>query len=187
MSGALIAPILAQRLGKTLILVRKKGESCHSGKMVEGDSAARRYIIVDDFVGYGDTVRAIFTAVGEFAPQAVCLGTYEFSRCLPTDCDEKCSIYGPHLTMQGLERYMLWYRNEKLMKELIDVAVNDDAWRNSQLAQLEAQRANAQGYQEQLDVGDTYMCLSRSFLPTWYSSNITENMTTGFVTSCSST
>src|ERR1700676_3614538 len=50
-SGALIAPLLAHKTEKTLIVVRKPkpDESSHSGYPVEGDLNAQRYIIVDDF------------------------------------------------------------------------------------------------------------------------------------------
>ncbi len=46
MSGAILAPILALRLGKTMIMVRKPGAYCHSDYRVEGDLGARRYVIV---------------------------------------------------------------------------------------------------------------------------------------------
>src|ERR1017187_8038151 len=52
MSGALIAPALALKLDKTLLMVRKpkvQGDpnGAHSSEMVEGDVAARTYVIVD--------------------------------------------------------------------------------------------------------------------------------------------
>ncbi len=56
-SGLLIAPIVAMRLNKTLIVVRK-GEKTHSCYVVEGDHAAKRYLILDDFIASGATVRA---------------------------------------------------------------------------------------------------------------------------------
>jgi hypothetical protein len=71
MSGALIGPVLADRLDKKLIMVRKPtdGES-HSRMTVEGEKADR-YIIVDDFVSSGSTVRAIIQALvhAEFTDQ----------------------------------------------------------------------------------------------------------------------
>jgi orotate phosphoribosyltransferase len=83
MSGALIAPSLAVEMDKTLILVRKTTDGCHSFRMVEGDSAARRYIIVDDCVDSGNTAQTIVRLVkGEFAPKAVCLGVLEIDRML---------------------------------------------------------------------------------------------------------
>ncbi len=73
-SGALIAPLIAMEMGKSLIVVRKSSESAHSRCMVEGDCAVKRFVIVDDFIDSGDTVRAILNEVDEFAPDAKCVG-----------------------------------------------------------------------------------------------------------------
>lgn len=62
MSGALLAAPVASALGKNLILVRKD-EKRHSMYRVEGVRSKTRYIIVDDFVSTGDTVRAIIEAI----------------------------------------------------------------------------------------------------------------------------
>jgi hypothetical protein len=64
MSGALIAPVLALALNKTLIMVRKFGDDSHSveqrnGALVEGDFGAHRYVIVDDLISSGRTARYI--------------------------------------------------------------------------------------------------------------------------------
>ena len=68
-SGMLIGPTICLRLGKPMIVVRKGDlDDCHSSNRVEGFQAAKRYVIVDDFVGSGDTVRRIQEAVKEFSP-----------------------------------------------------------------------------------------------------------------------
>jgi len=77
MSGALLAPPLAVKLGKTLIMVRKRGTKSHSKLRVEGDQAAKTYIIVDDFQESGETARQIRADVAKFAPHAKLLGIYE--------------------------------------------------------------------------------------------------------------
>jgi adenine/guanine phosphoribosyltransferase-like PRPP-binding protein len=74
MSGALIAPALALKLDKNLLMVRKQGNNTHSTYSVEGDAAAERYVIVDDLVDTGSTVMRIIQKVAEFAPQAECIG-----------------------------------------------------------------------------------------------------------------
>jgi len=79
LSGALIAPILAVKLDKHLIAVRKSDKVCHSIHRVEGNAGSQRYIIVDDFVSTGETVQNILEAVKPFAPYAVCLGVLETS------------------------------------------------------------------------------------------------------------
>jgi adenine/guanine phosphoribosyltransferase-like PRPP-binding protein len=77
LSGALVAPIVALHMDKTLLCIRKE-ESSHSDSNVEGDIAARSYIILDDFVCSGSTVKAIQEAVTKVAPQAKCLGIYQY-------------------------------------------------------------------------------------------------------------
>lgn len=92
LSGALAAPILAIELNKTLLCVRRKGESCdsiftrdhhaavqsHSTNNVEGDRGAKRYIIVDDFTSTGTTVAHIFDEVFFYVPHAQCIGVVEY-------------------------------------------------------------------------------------------------------------
>lgn len=77
MSGAVVAPVLAYALGKSIIMVRKpkihSGEY-HSHLIVEGDKNAERYLIVDDFRCSGNTVRAILEEVSNFAPESRCMG-----------------------------------------------------------------------------------------------------------------
>ena len=77
MSGALISIPLALKMGKTMIMVRKEEDDCHSDYPVEGDTQAKRYVIVDDFVASGDTVKAIKKAIAKFAPDSECIGVLE--------------------------------------------------------------------------------------------------------------
>ena len=59
-SGAIVAPFLAEALGKGLILVRKNAHSSHSWETVEGSHRKNgRYVIVDDGVSTGDTIETI--------------------------------------------------------------------------------------------------------------------------------
>ena len=73
-SGLLIGPLLAVRMKKSLIIVRKETENSHSVQLVEGDANAHRYVIVDDVMTSGRTAHFIKSKVSEFAPGAVCLG-----------------------------------------------------------------------------------------------------------------
>lgn len=58
-SGALVAPIVADKLKKQIVLVRKGGDSSHSANLnVEGPTEGR-YIIFDDFIATGHTVNYI--------------------------------------------------------------------------------------------------------------------------------
>lgn len=79
-SGALITPSLALALDKTMLMVRKPGVNCHSAHGVEGDLGARKYIIVDDIISSGATVKNIVKQISLVAPTAKCLGVLEFER-----------------------------------------------------------------------------------------------------------
>lgn len=70
MSGAMIAPLLATKLNKNLIMVRKETEISHSCHLVEGFQKSKSYIIVDDFIESGKTVFDIYFKVQKFAPTA---------------------------------------------------------------------------------------------------------------------
>jgi adenine/guanine phosphoribosyltransferase-like PRPP-binding protein len=64
-SGLTMGAILAHRLNKHLIVVRKDGESRHSSYEVEGKVPDRteKILIVDDFMSSGKTVRTIIQKV----------------------------------------------------------------------------------------------------------------------------
>jgi hypothetical protein len=62
MSGALIAPIIAYKMNKPIIMVRKKGGS-HSSSTIEGYKNAKTYIVIDDFVCGGDTIKTIINTI----------------------------------------------------------------------------------------------------------------------------
>jgi adenine/guanine phosphoribosyltransferase-like PRPP-binding protein len=78
MSGCLFAAPLSARMRKPMIMVRKKCVSCgreqsHTTQLVEGDRNAKTYVIVDDFIASGKTVRAIQEAITNWS-QATCVG-----------------------------------------------------------------------------------------------------------------
>lgn len=76
MSGALLAPSIANELNKSILMVRKNDDR-HSSLTVEGDYGAKTYVIVDDFVCTGHTARTIRDEIAEVAPNAVCLGVLQ--------------------------------------------------------------------------------------------------------------
>ena len=69
-SGALMAPILAHKMGKELIMVRKPDIECVSTLPVEGFSRAQRYVLVDDLISTGRTAAKTIIGVKQFAPEA---------------------------------------------------------------------------------------------------------------------
>ena len=74
MSGAVIAPTVAYFMNKPMVLVRKSGDSTHSSCVLEGcGTEVERYVIVDDMVSTGATVREIQTQMWDRA-NAKCVG-----------------------------------------------------------------------------------------------------------------
>lgn len=65
LSGAVLSSVIAMRMNKLLYCVRKENESRHSGQVVEGPSTGLRYVIIDDLVCSGATLRRITTQVSE--------------------------------------------------------------------------------------------------------------------------
>lgn len=84
MSGALVAPAVAMALQKPMILARKSTDDSHAGRgVVEGALEANTYIIIDDFMSSGDTIRRIHDSVTAAAAthhihphKIICVGIY---------------------------------------------------------------------------------------------------------------
>ena len=74
-SGALFAPIVAHLLKKEIFYVRKLDGS-HSYADYEGFIESEKYIILDDFIGSGDTLRAIHKVMQKENPKASLVGFY---------------------------------------------------------------------------------------------------------------
>lgn len=66
-SGAAIAFPLAMRNNVPMIYVRKRGEKSHGSRVECNDEGINTYIIVDDFISTGDTVRHIMGSIKECA------------------------------------------------------------------------------------------------------------------------
>jgi adenine/guanine phosphoribosyltransferase-like PRPP-binding protein len=62
-----------------MLMVRKKSRGDHASRMVEGDRAAKKYLIVDDFRSTGYTTKEIIKKVKQFAPDAECVGAYFYN------------------------------------------------------------------------------------------------------------
>jgi orotate phosphoribosyltransferase len=65
-SGLLFGPALAARMGKNIIVVRKDAEMSphgHSGCRVEGDIETKAYIVADDLICSGDTIREVIKQI----------------------------------------------------------------------------------------------------------------------------
>lgn len=59
MSGSLFAPLVASKLGKKMIMIRKIGDGNHSGMLTEGWKMVDRVVIIDDLICTGNTIRSM--------------------------------------------------------------------------------------------------------------------------------
>lgn len=75
-SGALIAPIVAHKLKKEIVLIRKPESQSHSYDMFEGFLRTERYVIIDDLVCSGSTVSETIKKVTQNVPGAKFVGVY---------------------------------------------------------------------------------------------------------------
>ena len=92
-SGAAVAFPLSVDLGKPLLHVRKKG--CHCREKVEGQVDAKTYVVIDDFVSSGATLREIKKQINlvhkrykEPLPKCVAVVLYNsnlYSGCITKD------------------------------------------------------------------------------------------------------
>lgn len=70
-SGLLMGPILAHTTRKSLLVVRRDGESTHSPERLEG-TIGGRYLFVDDFICKGDTATRVHNEI----PGAIWAGAF---------------------------------------------------------------------------------------------------------------
>jgi hypoxanthine phosphoribosyltransferase len=120
MSGCLFAAPLSLRLRKPLLMVRKPcacPSSTHTKMKVEGDINAQTYIIVDDFIGTGRTVREIISTLQQWAEfddrSLKCIGVltaFRISRTFKECTYRPLSVEGfklaePETAMKGQDKY----------------------------------------------------------------------------------
>ena len=75
-SMALIAPVVADKLNKSLIIVRKDNEHRASWCEAEGEHSTK-YIIIDDLIYSGETYTMVVNKIKEnLVPDAECVGVY---------------------------------------------------------------------------------------------------------------
>lgn len=79
MSGAFVGVAVAHRMGKIPVLVRKQGDNSHDyERMVISTEPPDRYIILDDFICSGATVKYIHSCLKEY-PLTQCVGVFEYT------------------------------------------------------------------------------------------------------------
>ena len=72
-SGLLVGPTIADRMKKKIAVIRKSTKICHSDNSVESE-IIKQYIIIDDLVFIGETVRNIVDKIENQYPNARCVG-----------------------------------------------------------------------------------------------------------------
>lgn len=93
MGGALIVPSIADALGKSIILVRKSTDRCHSPFKVETVAdKPKRYIVIDDYCETGLTFRYILNTLNEVFPESRCEYAIFYNGCELYESDLGVSI-----------------------------------------------------------------------------------------------
>lgn len=80
-SGLIVVPQITELLKKNLIVVRKDTNG-YSDFLVEGPYA-HQYIIVDDLICSGNTVKRIINEIQSEYPKSKCVGIYTY---MPEEC-----------------------------------------------------------------------------------------------------
>jgi adenine/guanine phosphoribosyltransferase-like PRPP-binding protein len=96
-SGLMVVPQIAEILNKHIVIVRKK-EKCYSEFRTEGVPPFR-YVIVDDLICSGSTVKHIKNTLKEEYVRSLCIGVYCY---LPNECAYKNTIEGSKLCERDL-------------------------------------------------------------------------------------
>jgi len=81
-SGLMVVPQIAELLDKHIVIIRKPNEKCYSDFPMEGVTPFR-YVIVDDLVCSGSTIKHIKHTIYEDCPKARCVGVYCY---IPDEC-----------------------------------------------------------------------------------------------------
>jgi len=101
-SGLLVVAQVAELLNKNIIVVRK-GERCYSEFRTEG-VAPFRYIILDDLICSGSTVKHIKRVIKDEYSRSCCVGVYCY---LPSECAYRDNEEGSKLCQRDLGIPML--------------------------------------------------------------------------------
>jgi len=80
-SGLMVVPQIAEILNKHIVIIRKQGQS-YSTFSMEGVTPFR-YVIIDDLICSGETVKYIKNTVHEECPKSKCIGLYCY---MPEEC-----------------------------------------------------------------------------------------------------
>jgi adenine/guanine phosphoribosyltransferase-like PRPP-binding protein len=94
----MVVPQISELLNKHIVVVRKEGEQCYSEFRTEG-VAPFRYIILDDLICSGSTVKHIKKVLKEEYRRSICVGVYCY---LPNETAYKPNEQGAKLCQKDL-------------------------------------------------------------------------------------
>lgn len=97
-SGMLVVPQISELLNKHIVVVRKEGDKCYSEFRTEG-VAPFKYIILDDLVCSGKTVKRIKKVLKDEYHRSHCVGIYCY---LPSECAYRANEEGSKLCQRDL-------------------------------------------------------------------------------------
>lgn len=97
-SGLMVVPQIAELLDKHIVIARKDEEKRYSEFRTEGVPPFR-YVIIDDLICSGATVRHIQKLIREDYPRARCVGIYCY---LPDECGYSADKEGSKLCERDL-------------------------------------------------------------------------------------
>lgn len=96
-SGLMVVPQIAELLNKNILIIRKNDKR-YSEFRTEG-VAPVRYVVIDDLICSGTTVKNITGIIKEEYPRARCLGVYCY---LPEECGYSSDAAGSKLCQRDL-------------------------------------------------------------------------------------
>lgn len=118
-SGLLLGPILAYKLKKELIVVRKN-QGAHSSHITEGYDRSKRYIIVDDVVSSGATLHRIIEAVSKLTR------TYEYGKNGQESRFESSVLEGVYFYGHDSTEWCGWFPPDSTVRKFFDDIVHQN-------------------------------------------------------------
>lgn len=84
-SGALMGPVIAYKLGKSMIPIRKTTDAAHTLDRVEAPEEPCKYVIIDDQISSGATINRIMDGIETEYPDShhECIGIYTYNKMYP--------------------------------------------------------------------------------------------------------
>jgi adenine/guanine phosphoribosyltransferase-like PRPP-binding protein len=99
LSGSLVGPEVARKLKKNLILVRKKEPSHGSTIEYDWEVKVKKYVILDDLVESGKTVKYLQKVMKQF-PESSCQGVFFYKQRDDTPYSRKFVKNNPKLWIE---------------------------------------------------------------------------------------